>query len=260
MRTLVMKFGGAALSTPTRFSLTAQWIHKRLIEFPRIVVAVSAMGKTTDQLLMLSRKVHPSPPKREQDMLVTAGERVSMSLLAMALDLEGIDAISFTGSQSGILTSLDHGEAKILGVRPYRIEEALNVGQVVIVAGFQGVNEKKEVTTLGRGGSDTSAVALAVALGAEQVEFYKDVPGIGAEDPNGVPDTKIFKELSYEKAIKIAVQGARVLHARALQLAQKNRLPLEVRSFLKPEITGTRISSQMAPTNEPIFEEESVYG
>lgn len=260
MSTLVMKFGGAALSSPSRFSLIAQWIHQRLPEFPRIVVVVSAMGKTTDQLLDLAKQIHPSPPKREQDMLISVGERVSMSLLAMALDVKGIQAISFTGSQSGILTSLDHGEAKILGVRPFRIEEALNLGRVVIVAGFQGVNAKKEVTTLGRGGSDTSAVALAVALGAAKVEFYKDVAGIAAEDPKKAPHAPIFSELSFEQALEIAFGGAQVLHVRALQLAQKNGLPIEVRSFFKPSVVGTRIYSPSPRVSQPQFEEAYVHG
>lgn len=239
--TIVMKFGGSAMGEIERFGSLAELILRRLKQYDRVIIVVSAMGKQTDELMELAQMVHPNPPKRELDMLVTAGERVSMALLAMALHFRGIDAISFTGSQSGIITSEEHTDAQILEVRPYRIEEALLEKKVVIVAGFQGVSRKKEITTLGRGGSDTSAVALAVALHAQKVEFYKDVPGIGRDDPKTNPDTKIYAELSHDEAIEMAIKGSKVLHKRCIELAKQHGLTLEIRSFYDPETLGTRV-------------------
>ncbi len=230
-RTLVMKFGGSAMATSEQFGRIAEIIEKRSEEYSRIVVVVSAMGGVTDQLETLARQVHPSPPKREMDMLISAGERVSTSLLAMALSLRGKEAISFTGSQSGILTTGDHAEAAILDVRPVRLLPHLESGKIVIVAGFQGVSLEKEITTLGRGGSDTSAVAIGVALHAEKVEFYKDVPGICTLDPKQMPKAKVISSLTYDAALTIVDRGAKVLHARAIHLAKRNHLPMHVRSF-----------------------------
>ncbi|MFN4174875.1 MAG: aspartate kinase, partial [Parachlamydiaceae bacterium] len=176
-RTLVLKFGGASVAEPEHFSKIADIILYRKKEFNNIVVVVSAMGDTTNKLIDLAKKVNPNPPRREYDMLVSVGERISISLLAMALALKGQDAISFTGSQSGIITTEEHSEARIIDVKPNRLQPHLQAGKVVIVAGFQGVSKSGEITTLGRGGSDTTAVALAVALKAEKVEFYKDVIG-----------------------------------------------------------------------------------
>jgi len=226
-----------------QFQEIAEIIKCRKSSFPRIAVVVSAMGTTTNELMDLARKVHPNPPKREQDMLISVGERVSIALLAMALDLLGIEAISFTGSQSGIITTEDHSEARIVEVRPYRLEKQLNEGKVVIIAGFQGVSRLGEITTLGRGGSDTSAVALAVALGARRVEFYKDVPGVGAKNPKKDPKTQIFPHLSFEKTLEIVGKGAEILHHRCLQLAQKHDIELEIRPFYEPDKVGTVISS-----------------
>ncbi len=239
MSVLVMKFGGAAMSEEGRFSSLAELIEKRAKVFDHVVVVVSAMGNATDQLMQLAKKVHPHPPKREQDLLVTVGERVSMTLLAMALDLRNIPAVSFTGSQAGIITTSDHAGAEILRVHPFRISEALKQKKVVIVAGFQGVSEEKEVTTLGRGGSDTSAVALAVALGAERVEFYKDVPGIGKQNPKSCPSTKIFPELSYAEALSIVGAGAEVLHHRCLLLAERHSVCLQIHPYYDPDVVGT---------------------
>ena len=243
MNTLVMKFGGAAVASPEQFKQIAALIEKRTTEYSRIVVVVSAMGGMTDQLDTLARQVHPTPPKREMDMLVSVGERVSISLLAMALSLRGKEAISFTGSQSGIITTKDHSEAKIVAVRPTRLLSHLAEEKIVIVAGFQGVSIDKEITTLGRGGSDTSAVAMAVALNAEKVEFYKDVPGICTLDPKQMPKAKVISSLTYDAALTIVNKGAKVLHARAIRLAKKNRLPLHVRSFNK-EGEGTWIGEK----------------
>jgi aspartate kinase len=218
------------------------------------------MGDTTDQLISLAKQVNPDPPRREYDMLVSVGERISISLLAMALAAKNLQATSFTGSQSGIITCDKHSNARIVDVRPHRLIPILDAGSVVIVAGFQGVSRKGEITTLGRGGSDTSAVALAVALGAAKVEFYKDVPGIFTEDPKVVPQAPFLPMLSYEEALAIIRQGAKVLQARSIELAHKNAVPLHVLSFMeagRSEAIGTLVGSLDSPRpNEPRYEEE----
>jgi len=253
-RTLIMKFGGAALSSPDRFQQVAALVLEKRKTYGQVVIVVSAMGKMTDELIALAKKVHPSPPKREYDMILSVGERISMSLLAMALSLQGCEALSFTGSQSGIITCGNHSEAKILEIRPKRILESLAKGKVVIVAGFQGVSIQGEITTLGRGGSDTSAVALGVALDADLIEFYKDVQGIYDADPKARPDAQHFQELDYDKALEIVRGGAKVLHERSLLLAKANGMPLYVRSFLSEE-GGTRIVTKERAAGEKIFEE-----
>lgn len=222
-----MKFGGAALETPKHFSNVAEIISARQKEYERIVVVVSAMWGVTDELTALAHQVVKKPAPREMDMLVSAGERISMALLAMALSEKGVDAVSLTGSQSGIITCTRHNNAQIETVRPVRIQEHLEDGKVVIVAGFQGMSVEKEVTTLGRGGSDTSAVALGIALQAEKVEFYKDVSGIYSEDPKKNPQAKLFEKLTFEEALKFETP----LHPRSILLASKNGLPLHVISF-----------------------------
>ncbi len=252
METIVLKFGGAAVALPENFARVAEIILKKS-EQARIVVVVSAMGDTTDQLLSLARKVHPCPPAREQDMLVSVGERISISLLAMALHLKGREAISFTGSQSGIITSSKHSEALILDVKPHRIKKALEENKIVIVAGFQGVSKEGEITTLGRGGSDTSAVALAVALKAVKVEFYKDVEGIYAEDPKNNVHATFFPYLSFEEAMKIIDKGAKVLHCRCIRLAAKNALPLHVISFYDP-ILCNHLGTLIGPEQRTAFD------
>lgn len=237
---LVQKFGGAALEKPAHFGRVADIIEAK--KDYHLVVVVSAMGKTTDYLLRLAREIHDDPPKRELDMLVSVGERISMSLLAMELKKRGIDAVSFTGSQSGIITSEDHHNAEILEVRPVRIVEALEKGRVVIVAGFQGVSRSKEITTLGRGGSDTSAVALGVALGAEKVEFYKDVDGVYSADPKTDPSATLFASISYSEALQVC---GKILHPRSILLASKNKLPLHVIPF-NTRAAGTVIHADCA--------------
>lgn len=247
MKTLVMKFGGAAVADAGQFSLIADIILTRSLKYDRVVVVVSAMGNTTDQLLELARKVHPEPPRRELDMLVSVGERISIALLAMALAKKGKEAISFTGSQSGIITDCHHAEAKIIDVRPGRIVRELDGGKIVIVAGFQGVSKVGEITTLGRGGSDTTAVALGVALKAEKVEFFKDVDGIFNEDPKKNAQAIVYSLLNYQEALEIVMRGAKVLHARSILLAAKNYLPLHVLSFNDPEMvkqSGTVIQEE----------------
>lgn len=261
MKTLVVKFGGASVSSPESFSRVADIVIERSQQYDRVVVVVSAMGNTTNQLIALSRKVHPNPPKRELDMLVSVGERISISLLAMALLAKGKTAISFTGSQSGIITTSDHFEARIVDVRPHRILSELEKNIIVIVAGFQGVSRSGEITTLGRGGSDTSAVALAVALKADKVEFYKDVKGIYSEDPKINHNAVFHSMLSYEAAIDIMDRGAKVLHKRAVLLAEKNNMLLHVLSFLdfKKNIDGgTKVFSEspFCPLEGFVFENE----
>jgi aspartate kinase len=239
-----MKFGGAAVATPEGFAHVADIIISRKKKYSRVVVVVSAMGDTTDELLTLARQVHPSPPRREVDMLISVGERVSISLLAMALSLRGQEGISLTGSQSGILTSIDHSDARILSMRPGRLIKHLNEGQIVIVAGFQGVSSSGEITTLGRGGSDTSAVALGVCLQADKVEFFKDVGGIYSKDPKSDESAVKFSLLDYPEALNLIEEGAEILHARAVKLAEKNALPLHVLSFKSFNEEGTVIASE----------------
>jgi aspartate kinase len=229
--TIVMKFGGASLATPKQFDTIADLITERGIR--RLVVVVSAMGKTTDELISLAKEINPNPPQRELDMLISVGERISMSLLAMALSKKGRDAISFTGSQSGIITSPHHNDAKIIDVRPQRILNSLEQGKIVIVAGFQGVSLHGEITTLGRGGSDTSAVALGIALGAAKVEFYKDVPGLFERDPKTDPNARFYPQASYDLALDIVAKGCKILHHRCLLLAKANSMPLHILSFEK---------------------------
>lgn len=260
MKTLVMKFGGAAVASPEHFSRIADVILARMNEFSRIIVVVSAMGKTTDELIKLAALVNSDPPKREYDMLVSVGERISISLLAMALAKKDRNAISFTGSQSGIITSDTHSEARILEVRPHRLIPCLEAGKIVIVAGFQGVSKKGEITTLGRGGSDTTAVALAVAFKAS-LQFYKDVPGVYSEDPKINSNAALYPKLSYEEALEIVKNGARILHPRCIELARRNKLPFHVLSFngFDPLVpTGTIISgSDEHALHEPCYETEA---
>lgn len=233
-QTLIMKFGGAAVSSPERFASIADIILERKKSFKKIVVTVSAMGEMTDELILLAQKVNANPPRRELDMLISVGERVSIALLAMALQAKGAEAKSFTGSQSGIITSTDHAEAKVVDVRPHRLLPLLENEVIAVVAGFQGMSTAGEITTLGRGGSDLSAVALGVALNASHVEFYKDVLGIFDCDPKINPNAQLLPELSFEDALKIMQDGAQVLQARCVQLAQKNNLNLHVLPFAPP--------------------------
>ncbi len=254
--TLVLKFGGASVSAPEQFSHIADLIIQKKRNYQHIIVVVSAMGQTTNQLIDLACQVNPSPPQREYDMLISVGERISMSLLAMALCRKDCPAVSFTGSQSGIVTSSEHSNAQIIDVRPFRLIESLNEGKIVIVAGFQGVSVKKEITTLGRSGSDITAVALAIALNAHCVEFYKDVGGIFAQDPKLIPDAHHFPKLSYEEALQVVNQCGNVLHPRSIELAAKNKLPLHVRSFMfDKEQRGTWIGCPSHPRlKNPIYE------
>jgi aspartate kinase len=254
--TIVLKFGGASVASPAHFSQAAEIIAGVLQEYRRVVVVVSAMGETTDHLISLVHQVDPNASKREFDMLVSVGERISISLLAVALNKQGIPAKSFTGSQSGIITCPNHADAKIIDVRPRRILQALDEGYVTIVAGFQGVSEFGEITTLGRGGSDTSAVAVAAAVGACKVQFYKDVRGIYDQDPHIHKDARLCTFLSYREAFEIVEKSGYILHPRSIALAEKNKIPLVIQSYIDSQESGTVISQQQAEEGErfPTYE------
>ncbi len=240
MSLVVQKYGGTSVDGAERIKAVARRVAAARAAGHDTVVVVSAMGQTTDELLALAREVSPAPSRRELDMLLTTGERVSMALLAMALHDLGVDAISFTGSQSGVLTDTVHGAAHITGIRPDRIRAELARGRVVIVAGFQGVNpETREITTLGRGGSDTTAVALAATL-AGACEIYTDVAGVYTADPRAVPAARVIPALGYRACSSLAHLGGRVLHARCVALAARHRVPLVVRSSFD-DGPGTRL-------------------
>lgn len=216
-----------------------------------VVAVVSAMGKTTDQLLALARQVTASsePPRRELDMLVSTGERVAMSLLSIAIQARGVEAISFTGSQCGIITNDRHFDARIIEVRPHRIEDELARGRVVIVAGYQGMSYRREITTLGRGGSDTTAVALAAALAAERCEIYSDVDGVYSADPKVVPDARHMPELSADMLQEMAHAGAKVLNAHAVEWARRAGIAIHARSTFEP--VGSAPRETVVRTNAP---------
>ena len=255
MSTIVLKFGGAAVATPEHFCKIADIALQRKREYGKLAIVVSAMANMTNQLVELAQRVNPSPPPREYDMLVSVGERVSISLLAMALAAKGERAVSFTGSQSGIITCDEHSNARIVEVRPRRLTPLLEEGNIVIVAGFQGCSRGGEITTLGGNGSDISAVALAVALGAERVEFFKDVGGIYDKDPKLHPDAALISEIDYAKTLGIIRHGGRVLHPRCIELAQRNGMPLYIYSFDQPEVAGTKIIDPNSEIPEiPVFE------
>lgn len=254
----VLKFGGAALGTLDDFATRSELIAYRRAAFDRLIVVVSAMRNWTSELLRMAERVHDSPPRREQDMLVTVGERVTASLMAMALDRIGIRATSLTGSQSGIITDSGHTDAKIIDVRPTRVATLLEQGEVVVVAGFQGVSVNKEITSLGRGGSDTTAVALGVALEADHVEFYKDVAGVYRDDPKVVPDAAMVTNISHQGVLdQYQATGRCVIHPRALQLALHNSLSVAIKPFNQELGEGTWIGEagrDLQGPRQPIYE------
>jgi aspartate kinase len=228
---VVQKYGGSSLSDAESIKRVARRITETRRAGNDVCVVVSAMGDTTDELLDLAEEVSPLPPPRELDMLLTAGERISMALVAMAIHDLGFTARSFTGSQAGVITDEEHGKAKIIDVTPGRITSALGDGHVVIVAGFQGVSQTtKEITTLGRGGSDTTAVALAAALGAEVCEIYSDVDGVFTADPRIVPRASKLDRISAEEMLELAAAGSKILHLRCVEYARRYDLPIHVRS------------------------------
>jgi len=241
---VVQKYGGTSVGDPERIRLVADRIAARHASGDRIVAVVSAMGQTTDSLVTLAREVTTRPNRREMDMLLTAGERITMALLSMALHDRGVNAISFTGSQSGIITDSRHSRARVLEIRPIRIGPELERGKVVIVAGFQGVSREKEVTTLGRGGSDTTAVALAVGLGADACEIYTDVPGVMTADPRRVREGRLLPRVSWDTMLEMACTGATVMHSRAIQVARRHRVPIRVRSSYE-EGEGTYVEGSI---------------
>ena len=230
MSLVVQKYGGTSVADPERLKAVAAHVVRSKEQGHDVVVVVSAMGKTTDELLHLAHQVSPSPPGRELDMLQTAGERISMALLCIAVWDRGVPATSFTGSQAGIVTDSAHGRAKILEVRAERLVEALEEGHVVVVAGFQGVSRERDITTLGRGGSDTTAVALAAALGADACEIYTDVAGVYSADPRVVPRARLLSHVSYEEMLEMAATGGRVLALRSVEFARNHGVALHVRS------------------------------
>jgi aspartate kinase len=228
---VVQKYGGSSVDSAERIKKVAKRIVETRKEGHDVVVVVSAMGDTSDELLDLAKQVCPEPQQRELDMLLTAGERISNALVAMAVHALGVNARSFTGSQAGVITTATHGRARIIDVTPSRVREALDQGAVALVAGFQGVaQDTKDVTTLGRGGSDVTAVALAAALGAEVCEIYTDVDGVYSADPRIVPNARKLDTITYEEMQEMAACGARVLMLRCVEYARRNRIPVHVRS------------------------------
>jgi aspartate kinase len=231
MGLIVQKYGGSSVADAEGMKRVANRIVAAKRDGNQVVVVVSAMGDTTDELIDLAKQITPIPSGRELDMLLTAGERISMALLAMAITNLGHEARSFTGSQAGVITTSAHGRARIIDVTPGRIQEALKEGAIAIVAGFQGISQDtKDVTTLGRGGSDTTAVALAAALDADVCEIYTDVDGVFSADPRVVPNARKLKSVTYDEMLELAASGAKVLHLRCVEYARRYNLPIHVRS------------------------------
>ncbi len=251
MGIVVQKYGGSSVADAAGIKRVAQRIVNTKKAGHQVVVVVSAMGDTTDELIDLANEVSPLPPARELDMLLTAGERISMAVLAMAIQNLGHEARSFTGSQAGVITDAAHGKAKIIDVTPGRIEAAIGEGAIAIVAGFQGVSQTtKDITTLGRGGSDTTAVALAVALEADVCEIYSDVDGIFTADPRIEPRARKVPRISYEETLEMAAQGAKILHLRCVEYARRYGMPIHVRSsFSEKEGTWVVKAEDVAQEN-----------
>jgi aspartate kinase len=239
---VVQKYGGSSLESADRIKRVAERIVATKKAGNDVVVVCSAMGDTTDELLDLAQQVNPVPPEREMDMLLTAGERISNALVAMAISAHGAEAWSFTGSQAGVVTTAVHGNARIIDVTPSRVTDALEQGYIALVAGFQGVSQDtKDITTLGRGGSDTTAVALAAALNADACEIYSDVDGVYTADPRIVPDARKLDVVPYEEMLELAASGSKILHLRSVEYARRYGVPIRVRSSYsdKPGTTVT---------------------
>jgi len=251
---IVQKYGGTSLGAPERITAVARRVVDAAQNGRRVVVVASAMGATTDDLLELAAAVSPARHARELDMLLTAGERISIALLSMAILDLGRDAVSFTGEQAGIVTDTDHGKARIVDVRSSRVQEAIADGKIAIVAGFQGVTADAETTTLGRGGSDTTAVALAAALGADVCEIYTDVAGVFTADPRIVPDARKLAAVSYEEMLELSASGAKVLMLRSVEFARRYGVAVHVRSSLAP-MEGTWVRKE-----EELMEQAIVSG
>lgn len=235
MTVIVQKYGGSSVENLEKLGAVADRIVACKRAGNNVVVVVSAMGKTTDELLSMAHRVTPTPPRRELDMLVSTGERISMALLCMAIDARGEQAISFTGSQSGLITNDRHFDARIIEVRPHRIEDELSRGRIVIVAGYQGMSYKREITTFGRGGSDTTAIALAAALDAKQAEIYSDVDGVYSADPRVVSGAQHLSDVDYETMESMSAAGAKVLHAKAVAYAREHKIRIAARSTFESD-------------------------
>ena len=252
MALIVQKYGGTSVADPERMRSVAENIAFTRRRGDQVVVVVSAMGKSTDNLIALANSVSKTQPGRELDMLLTTGERVSMALVTMALADLGVPAVSFTGSQVGIITDTAHGKAKILEVRGDRVREALAEGKVCVVAGFQGVSTDKEITTLGRGGSDTTAVALAAALDADSCEIYTDVTGVFSADPRVVPQARKLAHINFDEMLEMAGAGSKVLALRSVEFARNHNVPLHVRSAFTWE-QGTWVTDQEPSMEDPVI-------
>jgi aspartate kinase len=231
---IVQKFGGSSVADIDKIKKIATMITEVKKQGYDVAVVVSAMGKTTNSLIEMAQSISTNPPKREMDMLLSTGERITMSLLCIALNELGVEAISLTGSQAGIITNDRHNDARVIEVRPFRVQDELANGKVVVVGGFQGVSYKKDVTTLGRGGSDTSAVALAAALNAERCEIYSDVDGVYTTDPSVIKDAKHLPEISYQQMQEMSMAGAKVLNSQAVQFAKESNIAIYARSTFGP--------------------------
>ena len=255
MTLIVQKYGGSSVADAASIKRVAERIVRTKQAGHVVVVTVSAMGDTTDELIDLAHQVSDNPHDREMDMLLTTGERISMSLLAMAIRDFGLDARSFTGSQAGMMTNAEHGKARIVDVTPTRVRQALDEGAIAIVAGFQGFNsDSKDITTLGRGGSDTTAVALAAVLGAEVCEIYTDVDGVFTADPRIVKKAHKLSRVSYEEMLELAASGTKVLYIRAVEFARRHGVPLHVRSSFSDDEGTWIVESQEGETmEEPII-------
>jgi aspartate kinase len=239
MPIIVQKYGGTSVDGVDRLRVVADRVAGAREAGNDVIVVVSAMGQTTDDLARMAKDIAPAPDPREMDMLLTAGERIAMALLGIAINERGCRAVSYTGSQAGIITDTAHGQAKIIEIRPKRILEALDAGNVVIIAGFQGLSSAYEITTLGRGGSDLTAVAMATAVGAEVCEIYTDVGGVMTADPRVVPEARVIERIGYDDMLELAAAGARVLQSRSVELARRGGLRLHVRSSFEDEAPGT---------------------
>jgi len=260
MAVVVMKFGGTSLATPN-FIISAARKVLAVRRNSDVVVVVSAMGETTDGLLQLSRKISIKPNEREMDMLLTVGERISVALMSMALRRLNLDAISFTGSQVGIITDTAHTNARIIEIKGDRIKKALDQKKIPVICGFQGVSLEKEITTLGRGGSDTTALALSATLNATRCIIYTDVDGVYTEDPNKFPDVRLIKKISYEEMMELTRCGAEVLHPRASNIAARFNIPVEIKnSFRKGSGTLiTKLEGLEHPRPKAITHTEDLY-
>ncbi len=260
MGRIVQKFGGSSVEDAESIKRVARRIARTRGEGHDVIIVISAMGDTTDELMDLALQVSPRPKSRELDMLLTTGERQSAALLAMALSDLGVEAVSYTGSQAGVLTTPTHGNARIIDITPGRVEKSLNEGKVTIVAGFQGVSQDtKDITTLGRGASDTTAVALAAALKADFCEIYSDVDGVYTADPRIAPSARQIREIGYEDMMEMAASGAKILHLRCVEYARRENVPVHVRSSFTDK-QGTWVRNQDEINKDGTMEQAIITG